>query len=99
MFRHRKQYNPEWLVKASASRFDEYPWLEEALSCCTETKTANDLYIYFVNGKNPNKEKSEWQFQESITIEDTPEGDIVLDIIKTNRVGGIEFLTKVINGA
>ena len=99
MFKQRKKYNPEWVIKASEYRFDEYPWLKEALSGCTEINTSNDLYVYFVNAKNPNKEKSEWQFQESITIEDTPEGDIVLDIIKPNRVGGIEFLTKVINGS
>ena len=99
MSKHKKKYNPEWIIKAAEYRFKEYPWLEKALSRCTETTGGNDLYLYFVNAKKPNTSKSEWQIQECITIEDAIEGDIVLDIIKPNRVGGIEFFTKVINGS
>ena len=98
MFRQWTEYDPSWLIKASEYRFNEYPWLKDALAKCTRAKERSNWYTYFVNSEKPNKPKSEWQFQESITIEDTPEGDVVIDIIKTNRVGGIEFLTRVING-
>jgi len=98
MFQKWEKYDPKWLIDASKYRYEEYPWLKEALSLCTEAKKSSNLYTYFVNSKNANKPKSEWQFQQSITIENTIEGDVVIDIIETNRVGGIEFLTKVING-
>lgn len=98
MFKRWKEYDPSWLIEASRYRFDEYPWLEEALQKCIKAKERNNWYTYFVNNKNPNKPKSEWQIQQSITIEDTPEGDVIIDIVKHNRVGGIEFLTRVING-
>ena len=91
-----KEYDPSWLIEASKYRSDEYPWLAGALAKCTKAKNESDFYIYFVNKSNPNKKGSEWQFQESITIEGTLEGDIVIDIIKSNRVGGIELLSKVI---
>lgn len=97
MFYRWKEYNPKWLIDASRYRFEEYPWLEEALRKCVKAEERSNCYTYFVSGGNPNKPKSEWQFQESITIEDTPEGDIVIDIVKHNRVGGVEFLTRVIN--
>ena len=91
-----KEYDPSWLVEASKYRLDEYPWLTDALVQCTKAKEESEFYTYFINRLRPNKKGSEWQFQESITIEDTPEGDVVIDIVKTNRIGGIEFLSKVI---
>ncbi len=95
MFRRWKKYDPTWLIRASAYRFHEYPWLEVALTQCIRAKERNDWYTYFVNGSRPNKAGSEWQFQESITIENTPNGDIVIDVVRSNRVGGVEFLSRV----
>ena len=97
MYKRWKKYDPKWLIKASEYRFDEYPWLRDALLQCTKAKERSEWYTYFIDDKNPNTPGSNWQFQESITIEDTPEGDIVIDIVKNNRVGGIEYLTRVIN--
>lgn len=45
--------------------------------------------------ENANKPGSEWQFEKSITIEDTKYGDVVLDILKDGRVGSIEYLDRV----
>ncbi|WP_143710891.1 hypothetical protein [Saccharophagus degradans] len=98
IFSRWKEYDPTWLVKSAEYRFSEYTWLRDALIACNRAKIRSDYYIYFVNEKKPNKPGSEWQFQESITIEDTPEGDVVIDVIQKNKVGGIEFLTRVIDG-
>jgi len=98
MFKKWKPYDPSWLICEAEKYKDEYPWLVEALDACTKAKERNEWYTYFIDESNPNKPGSEWQFQESITLEDTPEGDIVVDIVKTNRVGGIEFLSRVIKG-
>jgi len=96
MFKRWKRYDPSWLVKASDDYFEEYPWLKGALEKCVKCKHKSDLYIYFTDAKNPNKNGSAWQFQESITIVGTPQGDIVIDVIRNNQIGGIEFLTKVL---
>jgi hypothetical protein len=45
-----------------------------------------------VSPENANKPGAEWQFERSIVLEDPKEGELVLDILKGNRVGGIEFL-------
>lgn len=95
-FKKWEDYDPSWIIKASEYRTKEYSWLANALKQCTKAKEKSEYYTYFVDKSKPNKPGSEWQFQESITIENSPEGDIILDIIKNNRVGGIEFLSKVL---
>jgi hypothetical protein len=37
---------------------------------------------------------SEWQFDHNVILTDETEGTLVLDILKGNRVGGIEFLKR-----
>ena len=91
-----EKYDPSWIVEASEKLKDEYPWLPYALKKCTRVVKKSKYYIYFVNPKNPNKLNSEWQFDENILIEDTVHGDIVLDILKGERVGGIEFYSKLL---
>ena len=98
MFKRWKKYDPSWLVEAAKYRFEEYPWLKSALLECTEAKEESDWYTYFVNGARPNKPNSEWQFQESITVEDSPEGEIIIDVIRNNRIGGIEYLGRILRG-
>ncbi len=89
-----QKYDPEWLVKASEERVDEYPWLPDALSKCTKALASSEYYLYFVDSKNPNKPGSEWQFDENIIIEDTPFGEVALDVLDGNRIGGVEFISK-----
>lgn len=95
-FKRLKNYDPAWLIAAAEYRSGEYPWLAESLEKCVKAKVRSDWYTYFADQRNPNKQGSDWQFQESITLEGTPHGDVVLDIIRKNRVGGIEFLSRVI---
>ena len=92
--RNWKAYDPSWLVKASQPYIDEYPWLPAALEKCTQVCDDDPTYIYFVESKNANQPSSVWQFQENITLEDTSEGEIILDIIKPYTVGGLEFYDK-----
>lgn len=89
-----KAYDPSWLVEASQPYIDEYPWLSGALEKCTQVCDDDPTYIYFVESQNANQPGSAWQFQENITLEDTPEGEIILDIIEPNVVGGLEFFDK-----
>jgi hypothetical protein len=38
---------------------------------------------------------SEWQIETNIVLEHPTEGDLVLDILKGQRVGGVETTSKI----
>jgi hypothetical protein len=89
-----KTYDPGWLVAiARESRPDE-PWLAEALARCTCAAEESRAYVYFVDPAHPNEPGSEWQLEENILLAHPREGDLVLDILRGLRVGGVEFLKR-----
>ena len=88
-------YDPTWLVELVREQCPEEPWLPDAIRKCTQCLRESEAYIYFVNPERPNKPGSEWQFQESIDLESSTEGWIVLDILKGGRVGGVEFIDRI----
>ena len=73
---------------------DEYPWLPESLKNCVSIIKETKYYIYFINPKRPNKPGAEWQFADNIFLENTKYGDVVLDVLKDNRIGGVELYSK-----
>ncbi len=85
-------YNPEWIVKIAKEQIPDRPEIALALTQCTKMKKESRAYIYFTNQELPNKPNSEWQFKENIMLEDKTNGTIILDVLKGNKVGGIEFL-------
>ena len=89
-----EKYNPDWLVKLAEKQLPKEKWLHEALKQCTEYSIESELYNYFVPSENPNKPGSKWQFDKCISLEDPKEGSLVLDILKSGQVGGIEFLGR-----
>ncbi len=90
-------YDPSWLVRAAQFVQEEYPWLPEKLKECVKAIRHGDTpsYIYFVNSYKPNKSGSDWQFKENIILEDTEHGDVVLDILEGDRIGGVEILKNI----
>lgn len=85
-------YKPEWIIEIAKKQIPDKPEIIKALALCTKVKVESRAYIYFVNMENPNEPNSEWQFEENIMLEDKKNGTIVLDILKGNKIGGIEFL-------
>ncbi len=51
-------------------------------------------YIRFVNDKNANQKGAEWQIKESLELEHSTEGTIIIDVLKDGRIGGIELLNE-----
>ena len=49
-------------------------------------------YYRFVSSANANELGAEWQIDESIVIEQNSNGDIVIDLLKDGRIGGLEFI-------
>ena len=58
-----------------------------------------EAYIHFVNPTNPDEPESEWQVQTNFELRHPTEGDLVLDILEGNRIGGVEFLAKLTGDA
>ena len=89
-----KEYDPEWLAVLAEAQVPEEIWLPDALRKCTKCSVESTAYTRFVSSENPNQPGSDWQFDDNIILEDEKEGDLVLDILKGHRVGGVEFLSK-----
>jgi hypothetical protein len=65
----------------------------EMLENCPIKKWKKRAHIHFVSGLNANQPNAEWQFKESIRLDDEKHGTIIVDILKDNRIGSIEFLS------
>lgn len=88
-------YNPQWLVELAKEQIAERPNIIEALSKCVLAKTDNPAYTYFENEDKPNQSNSIWQFEENIILLDKKHGEIILDVLDGNQIGGVEFLKYV----
>ena len=84
-------YDPAWLQDLAREQLPEEKWLYESLARCTQA-SGEIPYIHFVNPRRPNKPKSDWQFETNVHLEHPEYGELILDILKGNRVGGVEFL-------
>ncbi|SDC02680.1 hypothetical protein [Williamwhitmania taraxaci] len=49
-------------------------------------------YCFVASDIKPNKPGSNWQYDECMVIEQKEKGDIVIDLLKDGRIGGIEFI-------
>ena len=89
-----KPYDPAWLVELAKAQLPEEPWLPGALAACTMARQESEAYIHFVDRSEPDGLASEWAEQTDLILKHPTEGELVLDILEGNRVGGVEFLAK-----
>ena len=89
-----KKYDPQWLIELVKQQIPERSEIVAALEKCTRCFEESEAYIYFVDSANANEPGSQWQFQKNIVLE-SPEGEIVLDLLKDGRIGGVEFVGKI----
>jgi hypothetical protein len=66
--------------------------LIQALEKCSGGQWTGNGYFQFVSSKDSNQPSSGWQNRECVVIEQKGKGDIVIDLLKDERIGGIEFL-------
>ena len=88
----RETYDPSWLIKIAKEQIPEETEIIESMNKCTSGFWESRAYIYFVDRQNANEEGSEWQFDRNIMLTDKKKGEIILDILIGNKIGGIEFL-------
>jgi len=92
-----RSYDPSWLVALAKEQFPDEKWLQESLKNCTQVSGEIPM-LHFVDPYRPNKPGSAWQFETNRTLEDSEYGDLILDILKDKRVGGVEFLGVLLGG-
>ena len=81
-----RPFDPAWLVAAAKKQHPAEAKLHDALARCTQV-AGEEPVLYFVD-----PESSEWHVERDFRINDTPKGDVEIDILKDGRIGGIEFL-------
>ncbi len=92
-------YDPNWLITLAKEQMPEEEWLVRALMNCTKAKRGRSkAYLYFVDSRNANQPGSLWQYKTCIPLRSPTEGWITLDILKDNKVGGIEFYDRLNKG-
>ena len=92
-------YDPTWLVKLAEEQYLAEKWLAESLKECTRYCRQSDAYYYFMDPKNANKPGAEWQISENIILKHDTLGEIVLDVLKNKKIGGIEFIMELTGDA
>lgn len=82
-------YDPSWLVRVAEAQQGGEPWLADALAACTRARVESEAMIHFLDPHGP-----AWDFDTNIILESESHGDLVLDVLKGQRIGGVEFLSR-----
>lgn len=83
----REPFDPSHLVALARTQHPEAPWLAEALARCTAGRWESRAYLHVVDPSDPT-----WQVEQTVLLHDRARGDVVVDVLTGQRVGGIEFL-------
>ena len=90
-------FDPKSIIELVKTQHPEKSEIIENLETCKAGYWKSKAYIYFISTTNPNQPNSNWQHKESIVLEDEKKGTIVIDVLKENKIGGIEFLSCIEN--
>ena len=91
----QNKYQLIWMEEIIELLSKQEPTRTEIIKCLQKSfggKWTSSDYFRIVSAQNANNSGSEWQFLESIILKDESLGIIILDVLKGERVGGIEFL-------
>ena len=63
----------------------------KTLENCKGGYWRNEAFYQFVDATNANQPGSAWQFSKYFTLEHPEKGTIIIDWLKDDKIGGIEF--------
>ena len=92
-------FEPMMLIEAVREQAPEFPWLPDALMKCGDGEWESRAYVGYVSSNNANQPGSDWQIETNVVLSHDRLGTVVLDILKGNRLGGIEFVDKILSGS
>lgn len=87
-------FDTTWLKELAMKLRPDLPWLATEIARCKFGTWTNACCIRFVNSDNANEPGADWQFRETIDLKDGRFGFVKLDVLKDNRIGGIEFYSR-----
>lgn len=90
-------YDPDWFVEAAVREHPDQPWVAAALARCTRARWESPAYVHFVSARRAIRPGTEWQLESSLALEHTAHGTIMLDILRGGRIGGAEFLSRLLD--
>ena len=97
---HFTPHDPTWLVQLAREQRPDLPWLAESVAQCTQWhrkiqgRKKKCIYVDFVTPEAANQPGTDWQYRETISLQHPEFGHIVLDVLKDNRVGGVELYDR-----
>ena len=92
-------FDPSWLVKLAREQSPKEKWLSQALAECTHIMpSANEATIYFVNPINANEPNAIYQFKGNTTLYSPTKGWLILDVLKGNKIGSLDYYDKLNKG-
>ncbi len=84
-----EQFDASWLIELMKEQASEEKDVIKNLEECKRYFKKNNAYYYFVI-KNP-----EQYIERNIILNSKKYGEIVLDILNGNKIGGIEFIDRI----
>lgn len=83
------------LVEAVQDQAPEFGWLAKALCNCETGEWESPAYVGYVSRHHPSQPGAEWQFETNVVLHHKEFGTVVLDVLKGNRLSGIEFVDRI----
>lgn len=82
----------DYIIKLAENQLGDMPNVIDALRKAKDGFWDGKAYYRFVDSRNANQPGAEWQFDGCIVLEQVDKGDLVIDLLKDGRIGGIEFI-------
>src|SRR5438270_275853 len=92
---HQIPYDLNWIIDLVKQQEPARHDIVNGLIECKNGYWESKAYLRFVDGKDANQPGAEWQIDDCIVLEHETEGDIVIDLLKDGRIGGIEFVSRI----
>lgn len=88
-------FDPKMLVDAARKHVPDLLWLPSALANCPKGNWRSRAYVYYVSSENANQPGAEWQHDRCVTLTHATLGTVIIDVLKGDRIGGIEFFDRI----
>jgi len=90
-----REFDSQRLVELAVEQYPEEGWLQESLALCSQVADdGTGTYFFFTPREAASDGNSEWEFQKNISLRDPEFGELILDVLQNNRIGGIDFIEK-----
>jgi hypothetical protein len=88
-------FEPRMLIEDALAQAPELVWLPAALARCGSGDWVSRAYVRYVSCVDPNQPGSDWQFKNNVVIDHRIFGEVIIDILQGERIGGIEFIDRI----